>query len=119
MKGIVADTDIANDATIADLEVDSLAAVELAEDLLSTFGQEVDATELLSMTYEELAKLCHVSAQAKAAKTSLPTVNTQNSVSASKTAPKSQDSKDKQKSFTLLSENAGTPVPSIMEGSTF
>lgn len=53
----LATSDIANDSNIGDLGVDSLAAVELAEELNGLFNKEIEADDLLLSTYEALCKL--------------------------------------------------------------
>lgn len=53
----IAEKDISEDALIGELGVDSLAAVELAEEFQSRFGQEVDADDLLVSSCSALAKL--------------------------------------------------------------
>ncbi|EMD94543.1 hypothetical protein COCC4DRAFT_152704 [Bipolaris maydis ATCC 48331] len=48
---------IAAQATMADLGVDSLAAVEFAEDLRSQFGKDIESTDLLASTLNALSQL--------------------------------------------------------------
>lgn len=52
----VADGAIADDANIADLGVDSLAATELADEISNTFSKAVDGDELPMMTFGELCQ---------------------------------------------------------------
>ncbi|KAL1635043.1 Type I Iterative PKS [Diplodia intermedia] len=55
--GAAADA-IAADSTMADLGVDSLAAVEFAEDLSQQFGKDIAAPDLLGCDLGALARLC-------------------------------------------------------------
>ena len=52
----LAEDAISDDANIADLGVDSLAATELADDVSNTFGKEIDGDELPMMTFGELCQ---------------------------------------------------------------
>ncbi|KAH8728888.1 hypothetical protein GQ44DRAFT_747284 [Phaeosphaeriaceae sp. PMI808] len=49
--------DIATHSTMADLGIDSLAAVEFADDLRSQFGKDIDSTDLLSSDLSALFRL--------------------------------------------------------------
>ena len=126
LKGILAEytgiptTDIADDANIGDLGVDSLAAVELAEELQSGFGQEIAAEDLLGFTYGELAKFCQVSASTKvmpkrSSNITLPVDNAEISISASEF---DSNPAGRQDLYNILSETSGAPVTSIKEGAT-
>ena len=61
----LAEDAISDDANIADLGVDSLAATELADEISGAFSQEIDGDELPMMTFGEL---CQKVAPKKAAK---------------------------------------------------
>ncbi|KAI1501592.1 ketoacyl-synt-domain-containing protein [Biscogniauxia marginata] len=50
---------IVNEAVIADLGLDSLAATEMAEELKASFDIDIDAQDLLSITFEKLEQLLH------------------------------------------------------------
>ena len=127
LKGIIAEytgistMDIVDDANIGDLGVDSLAAVELAEELQSSFGQEVAAEDLLAFTYGELAKVCHVSAKAipkRSVNISLPINDAEKSTSVAEVSLKLQNPTGRQDLYKILSETSGAPVDSIKEGAT-
>ncbi|GME26007.1 BcPKS16, polyketide synthase [Neofusicoccum parvum] len=49
--------DIASDANMGDLGVDSLAAVELADDLKSRFGKDISSTDLMMYNLQALSSL--------------------------------------------------------------
>ena len=113
--------DIAEDANIGDLGVDSLAAVELAEELQSAFGKEIEAENLLAINYAELAKLCERPPSAKKASKSKATLLAQSAgepVAASVSNPKTKSSQRLQDLFKLLSETSGAPAASIEQGAT-
>ena len=115
--------EIAHDANIGDLGVDSLAAVELAEELQAQFGKEVEAEDLLMKTFGALAELLVPVASAKKAK--LPTQKKSGPQAAIPTqtpspfSPSSnvnagpQDTKGHQTALKLLSETSGAPIHSI------
>ena len=50
----LAEDDIIDEANVADLGVDSLAATELADEISNTFSKEIDGDELPMMTFGEL-----------------------------------------------------------------
>ena len=116
--------DIASDANIADLGVDSLAAVELAEELQSRFGKEIAAEDLLAFSYEELAKICQVSASIKtvaiptAEQLTLATKSSNNQATQSQSDSQQTNSPSRAKLFNLLSETSGAPITGIEEGAT-
>ena len=114
--------EIANDADIGDLGVDSLAAVELAEEFQTQFGKEIAPEDLLASSFGALLKLLPVSSTKKAP---LPTSNKPGPQAASHTpsssAPVSSSEvtsspKNKQGyeiALKLLSETSGAPIASI------
>ena len=53
----LAEDEISDEAGIADLGVDSLAATELADEISNTFSKEVDGEELPMMTFGELCQM--------------------------------------------------------------
>ena len=115
--------EIAHDANIGDLGVDSLAAVELAEELQARFGKEVEAEDLLTSSYGALAKLLGAVASPKKAKvptqkksapqTTMPTQPPTSSSPTSNANAGPQNSKGHQTALKLLSETSGAPIPSI------
>ena len=64
--------EIDENASIADLGIDSLAAVELAEELSTRFGKDLSSEDLLRTNYERLATLCQVSVSVKDVQSVLP-----------------------------------------------
>ena len=116
-------TDIASEASIGDLGVDSLAAVELAEELQAKFGKEIAAEDLLNFNYGSLAeKLISVSSNKKAKP---PTSKMSKSRPVLRTPPPSSpvpssaasssplSTQRHQVALKLLSDTSGAPVPSI------
>ena len=113
--------EIAHDADIGDLGVDSLAAVELAEELQTQFGKEIAPEDLLTSSFGALLKLLPFSSTKKA---SLPTSHkpspqatshTPSSVpvSSSEVIPSSKNKQGHQVALKLLSETSGAPIASI------
>ena len=119
----ISPAEIAHDANVGDLGVDSLAAVELAEELQAQFGKEVEAEDLLAQTFGALAGLLVPFASAKKAKvptqkktgppTAVPTQTPSPSSPPSNVNAGPQDSKGRQTALKLLSETSGAPIPSI------
>lgn len=119
----LAPAEIANDASMGDLGVDSLAAVELAEELQGQFGKEIEAEELLESTYGALsALLVPVSSTKKvrspASNDSGPQVAIPAPPSSSPPArpsvnTSSQNTQGQQVALKLLSETSGAPIASI------
>jgi len=113
--------EIAHDANIGDLGVDSLAAVELAEELQAQFGKEVAAEDLLISSYGALSELLVPFSSTK--KATLPTSNSSGPQAAIPTPPSSSSSsnvnvsppntKGHQVALKLLSDTSGAPIASI------
>ena len=114
--------EIAHNASMGDLGVDSLAAVELAEELQAQFGKEVEAEDLLTSTFGALAELLVPVASTKKAK--VPTPKKSGTQSAIPTQPPSSSSPSsndnagaqntkRQVALKLLSETSGAPIPAI------
>ncbi|KAL9004771.1 MAG: hypothetical protein Q9188_002428 [Gyalolechia gomerana] len=107
--------EITEEASLGELGIDSLAAVELAEELSSRFGKDVASEDLLASSYRELIKICELS-------TSVAQVQT---ASIDSPAPSSVSSKavafDVSPTSTsrlndllkILSESSGAAIPSI------
>ncbi|KAF7889246.1 hypothetical protein EAF00_009546 [Botryotinia globosa] len=64
----LSDTEIIDDANIGDLGVDSLAAVELAEELQTKFGKEIAAEDLMMSSYANLLRIFVSTAQSRKSK---------------------------------------------------
>lgn len=118
----VSPEDIAEDSNIADLGVDSLAAVELAEELQSQFGKEIAAEELLDGSYRSIAGLLIPAPSAKkvkppkAKKSRAPVAVTPPSRPASPPISRSKgpdSTQGLQIALKLLSETSGAPADSI------
>lgn len=69
----LAEDEISDDANIADLGVDSLAATELADEVSNTFSKEIDGEELPMMTFGELCQIVAPQRATKPAKSKKPT----------------------------------------------
>ena len=96
--------DIAYDSNIGDLGVDSLAAVELVEELQTLFGKKIEEDDLLTSSFKSLAELLVQSP--KKAKT--PKL----SRGISPARPTSSSS-SLQMALKLLSDTSGAPTDSI------
>ncbi len=118
----ISPNEIRQDSNIGDLGVDSLAAVELAEELLTQFGKEIAADDLLDSSYGALAKVLMPVPSAKKGKASKSTKSrpqadvTSPSFLASPPSNGSGGSKNTQGlqiALKLLSDTSGAPVESI------
>ena len=115
--------DIANDANIGDLGVDSLAAVELAEELQTHFGKEVAAEDLLLSSYGALSELlvpfCSTkkvvfpTSNISGSRTAIPTPPSTSSSPSSNVNASPQNTQAHQIAMKLLSETSGAPIASI------
>lgn len=113
--GLKAD-EITMDADVSDLGVDSLAAVELAEELQSRFGKQISAEDLLTSTYEALSTLL-LPTNPKPKQSHASPENTIKIESPS-TKPSPGGSARLQHIMKLLSETSGAPVDSIEQQAT-
>lgn len=109
--------DITEDATLGELGVDSLAAVEMAEELSSKFGKDIESGDLLTSSYGGLVKIYQLSTSIKPLPTAtitLPPSSTEKKAMVSEVAsmPPSQHGD----LLKILSETSGCAVPDI-EGS--
>ena len=110
--------EIARDADIGDLGVDSLAAVELAEELQAQFGKEITAEDLLISSYGALSELLVPFSTKKA---TLPTSNNSGPQVAVPTQPSSssnvnaspQNAQGHQVVSKILSDASGAPIAAI------
>ena len=122
--------DIAHNANIGDLGVDSLAAVELAEELQSQFGKEIAAEDLLASSYGGLSELFVPFSAKKTAiptpsnsgsQTTVPTPSFSTSSLSSSTSTSTSSSNNvspqniqgRQTALKLLSETSGAPIVAI------
>lgn len=111
--------EIARDADIGDLGVDSLAAVELAEELQAQFGKEITAEDLLISSYGALSELLVPFSSIK--KATLPTSNNSGPQVAVPTPPSflsnvnasPQNTQGHQVVLKLLSDTSGAPIAAI------
>ncbi|MCJ1386179.1 hypothetical protein MMC17_009305 [Xylographa soralifera] len=118
--------EIVRDADIGDMGVDSLAAVELAEELQTEFGKEVVAEDLLMTSYGALSDLLVPFSSTKKATSS--TITKQVSQAAITIPPSSsltssssasiQNLKGNQTALKLLSDTSGAPIASIEDSAT-
>lgn len=107
---------ILQDSNIGDLGVDSLAAVELAEEIQTQFGTEIAAEDLLDSSYGALAKVLMPSPLAKKGKSSKANKSKPQADVASPPSDDSGASKNTQGlqiALKLLSDTSGAPVESI------
>ena len=116
-------TDIPHDTDVADLGVDSLAAVELAEELQAQFGKEIAAEDLLTSSYGALLKILVPFSSTKSQPS--PTLDKSRSQAAIPTRPLSatssssdlkssaQHKQGQQVALRLLSESSGAPIATI------
>ena len=124
----IAPEGIAQEAGIGDLGVDSLAAVELAEELQTHFHKEIEAEDFLDWSFGKLSSF--LIPQQPKRKTLAPAgpANDDHSRAAPSSQPTarpsdakdtgSQSSEGLQKTLKLLSETSGAPVASIDPKST-
>ena len=111
--------EIARDADICDLGVDSLAAVELAEELQAQFGKEITAEDLLISSYGALSELLVPFSSSK--KATLPISNNSGPQVAVPTPPSflsnvnasPQNTQGYQVVLKLLSDTSGAPIAAI------
>ena len=113
-------SEIAMDANVSDLGVDSLAAVELAEELQSRFGKDVDAEDIMMITYEALSKMLLPTPSTKSkatvsASVRIDTPNSTHTVLTKETVSTSSNSGRQQDVLKMMSETSGAPVSSIKE----
>ena len=110
----IAPDDIARDSSIGDLGVDSLAAVELAEELQTLFGKKIAEDDLLTSSFKSLAELLFQSPLAKKVKTPKPSKPI--SPARPTTLPirdSSSSAQSLQMALKLLSDTSGAPADSI------
>lgn len=119
--------DIGKDALMGDLGVNSLAAVELAEELQSCFGSEITPKDLMISSHEALCKLLLPALSAKVPSPNSKAASShiqQRAPPAAQPAAKSQgnstpgNSELRQKVLQLVSESSGAPVDSMDDGAS-
>ncbi|KAK3167719.1 hypothetical protein OEA41_010847 [Lepraria neglecta] len=119
--------EVARDASIGDMGVDSLAAVELAEELQTQFGKEIVAEDLLMSSYGALSNILVPFSSTK--KATLPTPTNQGLQAAIPIPPSSltssfsvnassQNLEGNQTALKLLSDTSGAPIASIKDSAT-
>ncbi|QSZ37813.1 hypothetical protein DSL72_008913 [Monilinia vaccinii-corymbosi] len=111
----LSETEILDDANIGDLGLDSLAAVELAEELQTRFGKEIAAEDLMMSNY---ASLSRIFAPAPSRKSKL--VNTHAQAVSIQSGPRATSNNDdnalkRLKVLRMISETCGAPVHEILE----
>lgn len=125
----ISPAEIPHDGDIGDLGVDSLAAVELAEELQTQFGKEITAEDLLICTYGALSELLIPFSSTK--KAPLSTTNNSGPQAAPPSRPSSasaslspnisaspQKEQGNQVALKLLSDTSGAPIASISSKAT-
>ncbi|MCJ1436576.1 hypothetical protein MMC27_005956 [Xylographa pallens] len=120
--------EVTRDANIGDMGVDSLAAVELAEELQTQFGKEIIAEDLLMSSYGDLSDILVPFSSTKMAKlprstnqgpqTAIPIPASFTSMSSASHGASSQNSKGYQTVLRLLSDTSGAPIASIKDSDT-
>ena len=120
--------EIAQDADIGDLGVDSLAAVELAEDLQTQFGKEITAEDLLVSSYGTLLELLVPFSSIKKAqvpvfsssgpRAAVSIAPSSATLSSSDVKPGPKEKRGDQVALKLLSETSGAPIASIEGNAT-
>jgi len=117
--------EIAHDANIGDLGVDSLAAVELADELQTQFGKDVEAEDLLTSSYGALSELLIPFASTKKATLLIssnsgpqaailtPPSSSSSSSSSSNVNASAQNTQGHQVALKLLSDTSGASIASI------
>jgi len=106
---------IATQSTMADLGVDSLAAVEFAEDLRSQFGKDIESMDLLSSNLNALSKLCLTSAPKPRLKSKLTKANVAQILPVLP-VPASNDGR--QCLVRIVSDACGAPISDIKDSHT-
>lgn len=119
----LATSEITMDANVSDLGVDSLAAVEMAEELQSRFGKEISSDDLMMTTYEALCKLLLPTPTTKpkaafAAPVDTETPAANQAVSAIEIASTPPKSGRRQDVLKMMSETSGAPADSIKDDAT-
>ncbi|RAL60849.1 hypothetical protein DID88_010174 [Monilinia fructigena] len=121
LKNIIAsytglpETEILDDVNIGDLGVDSLAAVELAEELQTQFGKEIAAEDLIMSNYASLSQIFVPvpSKKWKPLNTHSPVISIQSTPRV--TSGNNENSLKRQKVLQMISETCGAPVHEIRE----
>lgn len=114
----LSETDILDDANIGDLGVDSLAAVELAEELQTQFGKEIAAEDLMMSNYASLSRLFGSAPlkKSKPANAHAPAISIQ--LTPRVDSENNEASLKRQKVFQMISETCGALVHEIRESAT-
>ncbi|KAL8933262.1 MAG: hypothetical protein Q9211_005878, partial [Gyalolechia sp. 1 TL-2023] len=112
--------DITDDVSMGELGVDSLAAVEMAEELSSRFGKDVASEDLLASSYGELIRICELSTSVAQVQTASIEWSARSSDSSKAVASdvSSTSTRRLDDLLKLLSEASGAAMPSIKEGAS-
>ncbi|MCJ1282148.1 hypothetical protein MMC26_001471 [Xylographa opegraphella] len=119
--------EVGRDANIGDMGVDSLAAVELAEELQTHFGKEIAAEDLLSSSYGTLSDTFVPLSSTKRAKSPKPTsqrpqaaipIAPSSSIMSTSDNTGSKSLEGYQTALKLLSDTSGAPISSIKDTAT-
>ncbi|KAM0172578.1 hypothetical protein ACHAPF_007314 [Botrytis cinerea] len=113
----LSDTEIIDDANIGDLGVDSLAAVELAEELQAKFGKEIASEDLMMSSYANLLRIFVSASQPRKSK---PTRTKIVPAEISQQTPDASDMHDRnslqrEKVLQMISEICGAPIDEIRD----
>ena len=121
-------TEVMRDVNIGDMGVDSLAAIELAEELQTQFGKEILAEDLLVSTYGALSDSLVPFSSTKTAKMMKSTnqgprfatriAPSSSLVSSSSPVTSSKHIEGYQTTLKLLSDTSGAPIDSIKGSAT-
>lgn len=113
-------SEVTLDATMVELGLDSLGAVEFADELQSHFGKEIAPEDLMTSNFEALAKILQVSISTRDTSNSdLPTPDTTQNTLAAQEAKAPMQSSGRQKDvLSILSETSGASPTSIQSQTT-
>ncbi|KAF7898017.1 uncharacterized protein EAF01_008983 [Botrytis porri] len=113
----LSDAEIIDDANIGDLGVDSLAAVELAEELQTKFGQEIAAEDLMTSSYANLLRIFVSASQPRKSKPIKATTASCEIIQKLYEASSEHDTNSlrREKVFRMISEICGAPIDEIRD----
>ncbi|KAF7944492.1 hypothetical protein EAE96_010883 [Botrytis aclada] len=113
----LSDTEIIDDASIGDLGVDSLAAVELAEELQMKFGKEIAAEDLMMSSYANLLRIFVSTAQSRKSRPMKAKIAPVEIINQPPEASSRHDSNsgERTKVLRMISEICGAPIDEIRD----